>query len=123
MRKPRAPSAVQTDAARPYSVAFARAIASASSVNTSNVATGPNSSFCTSGDFTEVTSYSAGRKYAPAASSGSSGTPPSTSTPASVAWVARVRSEEHTSELQSRENLVCRLLLEKKNNTIITDQS
>src|SRR5690606_41792973 len=32
------------------------------------------------------------------------------------------RSEEHTSELQSRENLVCRLLLEKKNkktNTII----
>src|SRR5690606_39908233 len=27
------------------------------------------------------------------------------------------RSEEHTSELQSRENLVCRLLLEKKTNT------
>src|SRR5690606_42095058 len=26
-----------------------------------------------------------------------------------------MRSEEHTSELQSRENLVCRLLLEKKN--------
>src|SRR5436309_15373375 len=31
-------------------------------------------------------------------------------------WVGgKVRSEEHTSELQSRENLVCRLLLEKKN--------
>src|SRR5436309_3764390 len=29
------------------------------------------------------------------------------------------RSEEHTSELQSRENLVCRLLLEKKKNTLI----
>src|SRR5690606_39839233 len=28
--------------------------------------------------------------------------------------VASWRSEEHTSELQSRENLVCRLLLEKK---------
>src|SRR5690606_41916812 len=28
-----------------------------------------------------------------------------------------VRSEEHTSELQSRENLVCRLLLEKKKKT------
>src|SRR6266511_3920867 len=28
------------------------------------------------------------------------------------------RSEEHTSELQSRENLVCRLLLEKKKNWI-----
>src|SRR5690606_36360186 len=27
-----------------------------------------------------------------------------------------LRSEEHTSELQSRENLVCRLLLEKKKN-------
>src|SRR2546429_5321790 len=27
------------------------------------------------------------------------------------------RSEEHTSELQSRLHLVCRLLLEKKNNT------
>src|SRR5690606_41470692 len=28
---------------------------------------------------------------------------------------ALIRSEEHTSELQSRENLVCRLLLEIKN--------
>src|SRR5690606_41528662 len=32
--------------------------------------------------------------------------------PAGCAWNSR--SEEHTSELQSRENLVCRLLLEKK---------
>src|SRR3712207_6848731 len=30
------------------------------------------------------------------------------------------RSEEHTSELQSRQYLVCRLLLEKKNNSINT---
>src|SRR3712207_7199712 len=29
-------------------------------------------------------------------------------------WDARGRSEEHTSELQSRQYLVCRLLLEKK---------
>src|SRR3712207_7487636 len=29
---------------------------------------------------------------------------------------AELRSEEHTSELQSRQYLVCRLLLEKKNN-------
>src|SRR2546427_7965042 len=29
------------------------------------------------------------------------------------------RSEEHTSELQSQSNLVCRLLLEKKKKTII----
>src|SRR3712207_8437871 len=31
--------------------------------------------------------------------------------------VAIVRSEEHTSELQSRQYLVCRLLLEKKKTT------
>src|SRR5690625_5655439 len=31
--------------------------------------------------------------------------------------VSRMRSEEHTSELQSRGHLVCRLLLEKKNET------
>src|SRR5690606_39709389 len=30
------------------------------------------------------------------------------------AYGRRLRSEEHTSELQSRENLVCRLLLEKE---------
>src|SRR5690606_40984084 len=30
--------------------------------------------------------------------------------------ISIVRSEEHTSELQSRENLVCSLLLEKKKN-------
>src|SRR2546430_7391743 len=30
--------------------------------------------------------------------------------------IAGTRSEEHTSELQSQSNLVCRLLLEKKNN-------
>src|SRR5690606_37417823 len=38
---------------------------------------------------------------------GATGTGQSTS-------LASMRSEEHTSELQSRENLVCRLLLEKK---------
>src|SRR5256885_13235194 len=39
--------------------------------------------------------------------------------------LARTRSEEHTSELQSPCNLVCRLLLEKKKNkiSIITDLS
>src|SRR3712207_7529050 len=31
-------------------------------------------------------------------------------------WASHSRSEEHTSELQSRQYLVCRLLLEKKNN-------
>src|SRR5215204_7100808 len=31
-------------------------------------------------------------------------------------WSGASRSEEHTSELQSHSDLVCRLLLEKKNN-------
>src|SRR3712207_7377918 len=34
-----------------------------------------------------------------------------------------VRSEEHTSELQSRQYLVCRLLLEKKKNNHHTDNT
>src|SRR3712207_8439694 len=42
-------------------------------------------------------------------------TTPSTSNP--------VRSEEHTSELQSRQYLVCRLLLEKKNTRLNSDHS
>src|SRR5438270_6205952 len=34
-----------------------------------------------------------------------------------------LRSEEHTSELQSQSNLVCRLLLEKKNETAASERS
>src|SRR5690606_41365697 len=51
------------------------------------------------------------------------GRAPERSSGASAAWADTAsdiqvrRSEEHTSELQSRENLVCRLLLEKKNTT------
>src|SRR3712207_6858895 len=33
--------------------------------------------------------------------------------------ITELRSEEHTSELQSRQYLVCRLLLEKKNRAIL----
>ena len=35
-----------------------------------------------------------------------------------IATLAAIRSEEHTSELQSLTNLVCRLLLEKKKKTL-----
>src|SRR3712207_8214646 len=35
--------------------------------------------------------------------------------------LAALRSEEHTSELQSRQYLVCRLLLEKKKKNIISN--
>src|SRR5438445_10129380 len=37
--------------------------------------------------------------------------------PAMLLTASKSRSEEHTSELQSRQYLVCRLLLEKKNAT------
>src|SRR5436309_3613923 len=53
------------------------------------------------------------------ATNGPASCPPQSSTARSK-WLRarnhfdRARSEEHTSELQSRENLVCRLLLEKK---------
>src|SRR5260370_2636314 len=47
--------------------------------------------------------------------SSSSGRCPARSAPSA-------RSEEHTSELQSHLNLVCRLLLEKKKNQIIDDR-
>src|SRR5687768_18264310 len=52
-------------------------------------------------------------------SSASKRTTPSRAQPnRSWAWMfERVRSEEHTSELQSRLHLVCRLLLEKKKKT------
>src|SRR2546429_6823774 len=40
----------------------------------------------------------------------------------SLAACATARSEEHTSELQSRLHLVCRLLLEKKKNSTTAPQ-
>src|SRR3712207_8290294 len=36
--------------------------------------------------------------------------------------IQSMRSEEHTSELQSRQYLVCRLLLEKKKHIVITQR-
>src|SRR5690349_24192048 len=54
----------------------------------------------------------------PAAAQGRSGTGPVDNTPGRPGTKAsphsKPRSEEHTSELQSRRDLVCRLLLEKK---------
>src|SRR2546425_2347652 len=67
--------------------------------------------------------YSAPRRLAPTASPSADcirkcASPPTGSwTPTSDWW----RSEEHTSELQSLAYLVCRLLLEKKKKSIVTD--
>src|SRR3712207_8673960 len=48
---------------------------------------------------------------------------PAICTPKVTTWAvgpSANRSEEHTSELQSRQYLVCRLLLEKKNNPYLS---
>src|SRR3712207_8008457 len=43
---------------------------------------------------------------------------PEAALPFARQFAAKARSEEHTSELQSRQYLVCRLLLEKKKNSM-----
>src|SRR3712207_7389355 len=64
---------------------------------------------------------SAGRRAAARTARRAGRRPPraraSTTSPARPTWRGCSRSEEHTSELQSRQYLVCRLLLEKKKNT------
>src|SRR5207302_9813968 len=55
-----------------------------------------------------------GRRHHPRGSHSQAGVSPAIPETESKAPRRRARSEEHTSELQSRENLVCRLLLEKK---------
>src|SRR3712207_7517866 len=62
---------------------------------------------------TAVTSAPATTAAAPTSDSSATGT--DSSAAATAPADAPVRSEEHTSELQSRQYLVCRLLLEKKN--------
>src|SRR5690606_41818953 len=57
-------------------------------------------------------------RYSPGTTSESA--PPTLSDSSSNQVGQQARSEEHTSELQSRENLVCRLLLEKKKSNYIT---
>src|SRR5260221_1324530 len=56
--------------------------------------------------------------------------PCSSAAPDAVSWaidlsggIQRVRSEEHTSELQSHSDLVCRLLLEKKKHPLNSSQT
>src|SRR5438132_6053867 len=52
--------------------------------------------------------------FSPAGATSSSGRTSSTAQAAPASRLSSVRSEEHTSELQSHSDLVCRLLLEKK---------
>src|SRR3712207_8281765 len=49
-------------------------------------------------------------------------TAPNVTASTNFAYTFRFRSEEHTSELQSRQYLVCRLLLEKKKKQLLDFQ-
>src|SRR5436190_15817904 len=69
-----------------------------------------------------ITASGLGRRSASWGRSGCSALTFSASSPGSPALKVRAehpRSEEHTSELQSHSDLVCRLLLEKKKKTLI----
>src|SRR3712207_7152685 len=61
-----------------------------------------------------------GRRAGPGAAPGEVGVTRVTGRDGVQRWVVELRSEEHTSELQSRQYLVCRLLLEKKINSRYT---
>src|SRR5256885_6466563 len=73
--------------------------------------------------FPYTTLFRSGRRVSPASLDGLGGVPRGTSLRRHVgpvhACAQATRSEEHTSELQSPCNLVCRLLLEKNNNSLI----
>src|SRR5688572_31683681 len=68
---------------------------------------------CSSGSRHSPTSSSRDRSTRSSVRHSSCRSPESHST-SGGRWNASTRSEEHTSELQSQSNLVCRLLLEKK---------
>src|SRR3712207_8644708 len=69
-------------------------------------------------------SSSSTRNRSSAARSRSSNPPRATSSsPPSAPSTTSSRSEEHTSELQSRQYLVCRLLLEKKTNNVTYEKT
>src|SRR5438132_10809508 len=68
--------------------------------------------------FPYTTLFRSSARAAPTTSPRPAGASPF-STAAASARAARTRSEEHTSELQSHSDLVCRLLLEKKKNVLV----
>src|SRR2546430_10156308 len=65
--------------------------------------------------FPYTTLFRSPTRLPPSATTANSAAPASHTCP--TCSKSRTRSEEHTSELQSQSNLVCRLLLEKKNTT------
>src|SRR3712207_8690902 len=64
-----------------------------------------------------IAAFAAASKPSTSAVGSASAYPSSVASASASANPAPVRSEEHTSELQSRQYLVCRLLLEKKKKT------
>src|SRR5438034_8690090 len=69
-------------------------------------------------DALPISSRSSARRHAIAIRRISSSTPSPHRSSSIVRQARALRSEEHTSELQSHSDLVCRLLLEKKKNTL-----
>src|SRR5438552_8939522 len=67
--------------------------------------------------FPYTTLFRSGSTSPPARSTASGRASPPTPSATGRSWGRLVRSEEHTSELQSPDHLVCRLLLEKKKHT------
>src|SRR2546427_7891674 len=65
-----------------------------------------------------LNSYKAGQKTGAHFLVGKDGKIHQTANLKRVCWHVGIRSEEHTSELQSQSNLVCRLLLEKKKKSV-----
>src|SRR2546430_9970293 len=68
--------------------------------------------------FPYTTLFRSERSYCPGSKWGKGASPAHGWLPSSTpsTFAVHTRSEEHTSELQSQSNLVCRLLLEKKKN-------
>src|SRR3712207_7435608 len=90
----------------PYTTLFR----SSSATRTRSSASGPRASANGVSSKPSRRRHSAGSATRPTRTAG----PPPSAPPPSVRDLGGRRSEEHTSELQSRQYLVCRLLLEKK---------
>src|SRR3712207_7489161 len=108
-------SAVTASARTPRSVSSGRSSSEpASSLERSSSSV---ASVCSRATWSRIWVRNASRSASSRSSSWSSSTnPPREKIGVRSSCDAVARSEEHTSELQSRQYLVCRLLLEKKNN-------
>src|SRR5690606_40566942 len=88
----------------PYTTLFRSSLAIAGNLPTGVTVSYANNGQVNAGEYTVTATIDGGRNYEDQALTAE----------LTIKKATLTRSEEHTSELQSRENLVCRLLLEKK---------